>query len=209
MSVQRVNPQIEQNLNVHAGAVLYRAFSPIVELIRLDVIALITRTMRSFWPRLQAKSGSQLPTQVAEAVEFQLDAYLSSLDPETLLDTSSGDIEADRRRRVVLEQLWTNKDIVAETIQETVEACSATEMLQMVSLSDLPILESSNQVPSFIRFAPAIARQQVGELVADIPDRPNVILTEHLTCAGVLRFVPVRDGVVQFAASNMDDQSAA
>jgi len=209
LSVQQVNPQIEQNLNVQAGAVLYRAFSPIVELIRLDVIALITRTVRSFWPRLQAKSGDQLPEQVAAAVDAQLEEYLSSLDPETLLDASTGDREADRRRRIVLEQLWMDKDIVAGTIEEAVGSGSATEMLQMVNLADLSVLETSTQSPNFIRFAPSLARKQVDELSAAQIDAPDVVLTDHLTCAGVLRLVPVRDGVVEFELDDDENENAA
>ena len=208
-AVQRVNPQIEQNLNVEAGAVLYRAFSPIVELIRLDVIALITQSVRSFWPRLQAKSGSQLPEQVTAAVDAQLDQYLRSLNPDTLLDSATGDVDADRRRRAVLEQLWSDQDIVAETIKQTVEAGSSTEMLQMVSLGDLPFLDPSNQASTFVRFAPSLARSQIDDLMASSSDSPSVVLTEHLTSAGALRLVAVRDGVVEFAMGVDRDQSAA
>jgi len=201
---QQVNPQIEQNLNVQASAVLYRAFSPIVELIRLDVIALIARTVRAFWPRLQAKSGVQLPAQVAAAVDSQLEEYLAALDSETLLDASTGDPDADRRRRVVLEQLWLDQDIVAGAIAQAVGAGPATEMLQMVSLDDLSKLDTSSQSPTFIRFVPSLVRNRVDEVRNGQVDAPRVVLTGHLTSAGVLRLVPVRDGLVAFESEDRD-----
>jgi hypothetical protein len=204
ITTQQVNPQIEQNLNVAGGAVLYRAFSPIVELIRLDVIDLITRTVRSFWPRLQAKSGEQLPVQVAAAVDHELEVYLASLSPETLLDSSIGDSESEHRRRHALEQIWQDRDIVDGALRSTVGAGPETEMLQMVGLGDLPVLNSSTDASVFIRFVPSLARNQTRGLQAQTDRDNEVLFTEHLATAGILRMVPIRDGVVSFSFSDRD-----
>ncbi len=197
-SSQLVNPLIETNLNVGAGAVLYRAFSPIVELIRLDVIALVTETVRSFWPRLQARSGEQIPKLAAAAVDRQLEAYLGALDAETLLLDPTGDAQADARRRSAFEALWQNRDLVAGTVRRTLEADRDSELLQMVGLGDLPLLDASRRVGSVIRFVPSLAHKQVEEFAANRRGQVDVVLTEHLTAAGVLRLAPFHDGVVSF-----------
>jgi len=204
VATQKVNPQIEQSLNVAGGAVLYRAFSPIVELIRLDIIDLITRTVRSFWPRLQARSGAQLPAQVAAAVDHEIQTYLTSLSSETLLDPALGDSESEHRRRRALEKLWQDRDLVAGTVRYTVEAGPESEMLQMVGLGDLPVLDSSSNASAFIRFVPSLAGNEVRALQMQAKGSGDVLLTEHLTTVGVLRVVPIRDGVVSFLSSVED-----
>ena len=102
-------------------------------------------------------------------------------------------------------RLWQDRDIVATTVRDTVELGHDVEMLQMVSLPDVPLMESAPESSSHIRFVPALAQNQVEAIAAEQGRASEVVLTEHLTAAGVLRLVPVRDGVVSFAYTDQHD----
>lgn len=196
--VHVVNPMIERNLNLEAGSMLFRAFDPVVEVVRLDILDFLLRIVRSHWPRLRGQSRGVLPEEIQAATAVRLHEYKESLDAGTLLSDVGRSTAGTNRRRRVLETLWSDADLVAETVAGTLTTSATDAMLQMVDLGEVPLMEQSPASTVFVRFLPELAQKQAAKIAAESGVAVSaLVFSEQITAAGVLRLAPIREGVVE------------
>jgi len=148
-----------------------------------------------------------VPAVVGEDISEPVDKYIEHVVKWGVLSGNLfDDVAGSERRKILTESYWNEVQGIAEVIRKTVCHGELDPVVQLVRPGDFRLLHSGLEEAVTIRFCPTPSRDKLGELEA--PDTlREIVFTEAVNTAGVVRLVPFKEGVVTYFDSPDSSES--
>ena len=193
------NPQVRQDLNAKAQGRAFKYIAEIKEILRIDLASIINQSLQYTYA-LKAPAGmARVPSRVHADLSRDLDRYVRDGRHFGLLfEHISANVNARNKRRDLSQRIWGEPGLVDEAIRNVVLMTSPVEVVTFISPNHLRLIAADESESSEIRFFPTHATGRLAAISSQISYSPDVVTTESMSAAGVIRLTPFKSGVIEF-----------
>ena len=197
------NPQVRQDLNARAQGRAFKYIAEIKEILRIDLAAIINRAMQHTYA-LRAPAGmSKVPGRVHAELTDDLERYVRDGRHFGLLyEHLSNNIAALKQRRELGQKIWGDPGLVDEAIRSVVLMSSPVEVVTFVGPNHLRLLSTDERDSAEVRFFPTHAVTRLTAISNQLGYSPEIVTTDSMSAAGVIRLTPFKAGVIDFEDSS-------
>lgn len=187
------NPAVRADLSNVGGGALYKHSAKLEEIVLDDYLDTLAATVEENWAQVAAGDQQTGERAVLQDLRRRLSSYRDDLRRNGLFgsrvwidgrDEDALSTEGRVRRRDLLAELWASLDL-----GRLLNYAADAELVQLCSAEMLVLLGQDPTEARLVRFAPATpSGRQANEIVR----------TNSMLMAGVIRLVPLRSGTVEF-----------
>ena len=193
------NPQVRQDLGARAQGRAFKYIADIKEIVRIDLASIVNQALQHTYA-LKAPAGmARVPGRVHADLSRELDRYVRDGRHFGLLfEHISANVNARNRRRDLSQRIWGEPGLVDEAIRNVVLMPSPLEVVTFVGPNQLRLIAADESESAEVRFFPTHATGRLAAISSQVNFSPNVVTTEAMSAAGVMRLTPFKSGVIEF-----------
>lgn len=202
------NPAVREDFNVYSQAGFFAQYDKVFGILRADILEIIMPKLKVRVLELKDRLHRDgVPAIVREDISQPLGKYVEHVVKRGVLSGNLfEDVAGSERRKILTEDYWNEVQGIAEVIRKTVCHEELEPVVQLVRPEDFRLLHSGREEAATIRFCPTPSRDKLGE--QESPDTlREIVFTEAVNTAGIVRLVPFREGVVTYSDPSDSSES--
>jgi hypothetical protein len=201
ISTASPNPAVQSDFNAVAAVGVFKSFETVIEILRNDIATILQSRLALRVHELRGIGRADMPERLLNDIEQPLNEYvLNVVKRGALSQDLAQSEEAGNQRRELAATYWRDVSAITKIVQSVVLIPDQTPIVQFINPNDLLTLDQAGESAVNIRFAPEPSREQVNKLGLEGAGLAGtVIFTESTACAGCLRLVGFRDGLVKYS----------
>jgi hypothetical protein len=202
------NPSVREDFNVYSQAGFFAQYDKVFGILRADILEIIMPKLKVRVLELKDRLHRDgVPAIVREDISQPLRKYIEHVVKWGVLSGNLfEDVAGSERRKILTEDYWNEVQGIAEVIRKTVCHEELEPVVQLVRPEDFRLLHSGLEEAETIRFCPTPSRDKLGEQES-LDTLREIVFTEAVNTAGIVRLVPFREGVVTYSDPSDSSES--